>query len=176
MKQTKTPPQDAPSHEDALDRLIETLDHRGVFTPDFEHVWTKLLATMRAESRRDPANFGRRMLDEAIAFAGYLALRGRHCTAGRHADWDRSRRAQGRGGPDLVLDDRDLPRLLELERHLADLLDARASVERKWTLARRNGDTQPAPATGSSESKPCPEAEPPAEPSHSGTVWGRFDA
>lgn len=142
-------------HPDPLDDLTAALDRTGIITPDYEATWSKILSAMRTESRRDPAGFGRRALDEAVAFSSLLAMRGRHAIIARLKAWDRGRVRFGSDEQEPVLDDSDLPRLLELERHLAALVESRAAAERRWGLARRNGapcgcnaEAGPSPTTG----------------------------
>ncbi|QDV36357.1 hypothetical protein [Tautonia plasticadhaerens] len=122
-----------------IDALLASLERYGVMPPDFEKVWSGIHRILRARSRDDPAGSGLRLLDEALAFAGLLELRARYATATRLKAWDRARRDRGANGPEPVLDDRDLTRLLELQRHLAGLVDARAAAARKWGLAARHG-------------------------------------
>jgi hypothetical protein len=123
--------------DDEIDALLASLERYAAMPPDFEKVWSGIHGILRARSRDDPAGSGLRLLDEALAFAGLLELRARYATAIRLKAWDRARRDRGANGPEPVLDDRDLPRLLELQRHLAGLVDARAAATRKWELAGR---------------------------------------
>lgn len=125
--------------DDEIDTLLASLERYGAMPPDFEKVWSGIHGILRARSRDDPAGSGLRLLDEALAFAGLLELRARYATATRLKAWDRARRDRGANGPEPVLDDRDLTRLLELQRHLAGLVDARAAAARKWGLAARHG-------------------------------------
>lgn len=95
-----------------------------------------LMAACRAGAKADPEGFSREVFAEMVAFTAYLTLRTQLYVG---------QKVVGRGAmpctpalADFSVDilERLVPRLLEMERGMAEVLHAQAVTARVWALAR----------------------------------------
>lgn len=95
-----------------------------------------LLAACRAGAKSDPEKFSRTVFSELVGLNAFLTLRTQLFV---------TERVVGRGpmpctptladfSPDVI--ERVLPRLLDLQRGMAEILHAQAATDRMWALAR----------------------------------------
>ena len=116
--------------------LLEELERADPTLRDPEEAWEQLRLGCRAAAGADPEAFGRAMLDEAAGFVAYLACRGREALRRRLVAHDRAARDHGLTAAPPELEGRAIEAFLRLQGHLAAILEARATLERRWRLAR----------------------------------------
>ncbi|MBL8798986.1 MAG: hypothetical protein JNM56_34190, partial [Planctomycetia bacterium] len=99
-----------------------------------EHLFQALRTAIDVASR-DPARFAATLYAQSIAFTGYLLLRTHYLAERLIVNHDDVR--NGGGLLDMPADVFKifLPRLLELQHHVAELLEAQAKTARMWELA-----------------------------------------
>lgn len=102
---------------------------------DWGEVFQLLLRAVEVRSRTDPAGFAEEMFSRMFSLTSYLTLRSHHHARRLIVRHDRSRRDCGAAELPRELE-LVLPRLIELQTHLAEIAHARASVARLWELAR----------------------------------------
>jgi hypothetical protein len=107
-----------------------------------EDVFRLLLGALEVRARRDPQGFAEECFARMVGMTSYLVYRS-HYILGLKVE-AHAAQARARGPSDLPRDACEvlLPRILRLQSHLAELLQARASVARRHELTRskRTGD------------------------------------
>jgi hypothetical protein len=103
---------------------------------DWEEVFGLFLRAIEVRCRADPALFAGEMLARVFGLTSFLVLRTHHYASRLIAVHDRSGRGRGSAELPRELTELVLPRLLELQTHLADIAHAQASVCRLWELAK----------------------------------------
>src|SRR5262249_30073049 len=117
---------------DGLWRVLTT-SVPGLF--GVEETFQLLARAIQVRSRHAPAAFAAELYSRMVGFVGYLTMR-THLYAGRLvAVHDR----YGRGFAELPreLTELVLPRLVQLQEHLGELLSAQAATARLWALTRQ---------------------------------------
>jgi hypothetical protein len=107
---------------------------------DHGELFRLLLQAIEVASSRDPATFAADVLARLVGLGTYLALRAQYAVL--HAV-DRADQPRGVAPAGLPAElERLLPRLYEIQGHLAELLVAQASAARLWelTLAKRTAN------------------------------------
>jgi hypothetical protein len=139
----KRPPGPRPSEiraawarEGDVESLLAEIRTRSWTLFPIDEVFKHLLAACETRARLDPAEFARMLFAEMVGFNGFLLLRTQVFIIDR---------VVGRGpfaikpaladlAPDVI--ERLIPRLLEMQRGLAEVLVAQAQTARLWGLAR----------------------------------------
>src|SRR5262249_31232187 len=102
---------------------------------DFDVEFGHLLRAMEVRCGADAAGFSADLLARLLAFSGFLTLR-MQLQAGRLiAAHDGSHRMHIPGELDRELTDLIIPRVLEMQRHVAELAVTQAATARAWALA-----------------------------------------
>jgi hypothetical protein len=106
---------------------------------DREEVLRNLAKALEFQSRADPALFAAAMMSRMTVFATTLLMRCHlHLAACVEQDGrDRRLRAQPPGDLPRVAVEALVPRVMEMEQHLAALFVAEASIARQWSLVRK---------------------------------------
>jgi len=102
-------------------------------------VFGLFLRAIEVRCRADPALFAGEMLARVFGLTSFLVLRTHHHASRLIAVHDRSTRGRGSAELPRELMELVLPRLLELQTHLAEIAHAQASVCRLWALAKSKG-------------------------------------
>jgi hypothetical protein len=104
---------------------------------DHAELFRLLLRAIEVASARDPATFAVDVLARLVGLGTYLALRAQYAVLHALNRADQPRGVAPSGLPAEL--ERLLPRVYEIQGHLAELLVAQASAARLWelTLAKR---------------------------------------
>jgi hypothetical protein len=117
---------------DGLWRVLTT-SLPGLF--GVEETFQLLARAIQVRSRQAPAAFAAELYSRMVGFVGYLTMR-THLYAGRlvavHDRHDRGFAELPRELTDVLL-----PRLVQLQEHLAELMSAQAATARLWALTRQ---------------------------------------
>jgi hypothetical protein len=122
---------------------VEGLWHVLVHTPwdriDREKVFGHLAQALEVQSRGDPTKFAAAVISRMTVFTTTLLMRAHlHLAACVEQDGrDRRMRAQAPGDLPRVAVEALVPRMLEIQQHLAALFVAEASIARQWSLVRK---------------------------------------
>ena len=102
---------------------------------DLELTFKLLARALEVRSRQDPAGFASEVFSRLVSFTSYLLLRSHMHASRLLGQYDRS----GRGIAELPreLADVVLPRILQLQDHLAEMLALQATTARSWALTRQ---------------------------------------
>ena len=101
-----------------------------------------LLQAIEGRSKKNPQQFARDVLSRVVSFTSFMTLRAHYVLRLNLMFHDSATEREGPARdyyPEVT--ERLLPRVIELQRHLAELLHAQASVARLWELTGR-GRTQ----------------------------------
>jgi hypothetical protein len=112
---------------------------------DGEDVFRRLLQALEVRARQDAAGLSSEMFARMMAFSSFLWMRGADAIRQLLSAADQNN-PSARPLPREVTEEQ-LPRLLDIQHHLAELALAQASTARLWELARlrkREAD-QPSP-------------------------------
>lgn len=96
----------------------------------------KLQQLVQQASRNDPLGFAKKMLDRGFSTVSYLALRIEFYITRMLGPTDQAFDRQVKAGLQQDIFHELLPRLMEMNQHLAAMAMARATVERQIELAR----------------------------------------
>jgi len=133
---------------------------------DREDVLKLLIQAMEVQSRADPARFSSEVMGRMTVFVTTLLMRSHlHLAACVEQDGRAVRRlARPPGDLPRVAVEALIPRVVQLQEHLASLLVAQASVARQWSLVRKNeakgdreGVAKPRRKAGKEEMRTAPD-------------------
>jgi hypothetical protein len=104
---------------------------------DVEETWGLVLRAIEVRSREDPERFADDVLNKMVQFTSYLLVRTHFIVARRISQHDHALRSHGHGdfSPDVLL--KHIPLVMELQGHVAELIQTQATVSRLRQLARR---------------------------------------
>ena len=104
---------------------------------DVEQTWGLVLRAIEVRGREDPERFADDVLNRMVQFTSYLLMRTHFIVGLRVSQHDHALRTQGHVdfSPDVFT--RHIPMLVELQGHVADLIQTQAAVIRLRQLARR---------------------------------------
>jgi hypothetical protein len=104
---------------------------------DVEETWGLVLRALEVRSREDPERFADDILNRMVQFTSYLLMRTHFIVGLRISQHDRALRTRGHVdfSPDVLA--KHIPLLVELQGHVADLIQDQAAVSRMRQLARR---------------------------------------
>ena len=157
-KQRKRKPTIAETREDwartgNIDALWELLLSSGPAMLDMEATFKLLARAIEVRSRQDPAGFASDVFGRMLSLTTYLTLR-THLHAGRLiAVYDRSDRPVAELPRELT--ELVLPRLLQLQQHLTEMLAVQATTARSWALTRQKEIENDRAAGSGGQSCPC---------------------
>lgn len=147
-----------------VDAIWDELTTRHHSMVDQEELFGLLLRALDVRGR-DPEAFAAENFTRMIGFVSYLTLRGHYYINFRIARNGRASRDHGPSDfpPDVA--EKLIPRLMDLQGHLTELLAAQASVARQWELVRskraendrgvdRDGKADGAPRTHKEQASP----------------------
>ena len=119
-----------------IDSLWNELTTRHYSLIDQEELFGLLLRALDVRSRLDPEAFAGDTFARMIGFISYLTLRSSFYVNARVARHGRA--TQGNGPADFPPDVAEtlIPRLVDLQGHLIELMQAQAATARSWELAR----------------------------------------
>src|SRR5262249_11926055 len=102
---------------------------------DMEATFKLLARAIEVRSRQHPAGFASEVFSRLVSFTSYLLLRSHMYASRLLGQSDRS----GRGVAELPreLADVVLPRILQLQDHLGELLALQATTARSWALTKQ---------------------------------------
>jgi hypothetical protein len=140
---------------------------------DVEEIWSFVLRAMEVRARQDPQRFAADIYAGMVSFSSYMAMRARHFLGRRLLHQGEAVRAGDPAGVDPHTYDDHVPKLVELQGHVAELLQGQAATARAWQLARRGKiENEKAERASSRPPRmPTAEAEAPSEaaPAQDGT-------
>jgi hypothetical protein len=135
-----------------VDALWGLLTSSGPAMLNMEATFKLLARAIEVRAREDPAGFSAEVFTRLVALTTYLTLR-THMHAGRLiAVYDRADRGVAELPRELT--DLVLPRLVQLQEHLAELMAVQATTARSWALTRQK-EIENGRAAGSG-GQPCP--------------------
>ena len=104
---------------------------------DVEETWGLVLRAIEVRGREDPERFADDVLNRMVQFTSYLLLRTHFIVGLRMTQHDHAQRTWGHVdfSPDVLT--KHIPMLVELQGHVADLIQTQAAVIRLRQLARR---------------------------------------
>jgi hypothetical protein len=107
---------------------------------DREEVFRHLAQALEVQSRADPEEFAAAVMSRMTVFATTLLMRCHLHLGDCVEQGGRAQRMRGQPPGDLprVAVEALVPRLMELQQHLAALFVAEASIARQWSLVRKN--------------------------------------
>ena len=100
---------------------------------DLPAAFSQLLRAIDVACRQDPAGFSDQLFGTMLNVAGYLAIRTQYALVAQIAEDDSRVRDRA---PSLRIDAM-LPALLQIQTHVCEIAQARASTARQWELARQ---------------------------------------
>jgi hypothetical protein len=108
---------------------------------DREEVLRHLAQALEVQSRADPQEFAAAVMSRMTVFATTLLMRVHLHLGDCVEQGGRAQRMRGQPPGDLprVAVEALVPRVLELQQHLAALFVAEASIARMWSLVRKHG-------------------------------------
>jgi hypothetical protein len=118
---------------DGLWEALHTEDHTGLA---WRWLLGHLLQAVEVRCQQDPARFAGEMFGRMMSLTSYLLLRTQFYATKLVRKHDSTGRECWSGALPHELTDQVLPRLMELQGHLAEVAHAQASVARLWKLAR----------------------------------------
>ncbi len=151
-----------------VETLWSELTMRHFSMVDQEEIFGHLLRAIEVRCRQDPEAFAAENFSRMIGFVSYLTLRATFYASHRIARHGRATRDNGPADFPPEVAERLIPRLMDLQGHLTELLASQASVARQYALihARRaengrcvggvgkvNGHTKPTKAPGAKPRK-----------------------
>jgi hypothetical protein len=145
---------------------VEALWDVLVTTPtsllDVGAVFRLLLRAAEVRARADPLRYAEDLFARMVGFTSYLLLRTQYYAAGLVAENDEVTRGRNPLGLSRELTQEIIPRLMTLQGHLAEILQAQAGTARLWQLARRKqleNDQAEGPAGQSTNLPPAAQAQ-----------------
>jgi hypothetical protein len=123
---------------------VEALLNVLISTPwdriDREEVLRHLAQALGVQSRDDPALFAAAMMSRMTVFATTILMRSHLHLDDCVEQGGRAQRMRGQPPGDLprVAVEALVPRVMELQQHVAALFVAEASIARQWSLVRKN--------------------------------------
>ncbi len=160
-----------------IDALWEILTRPRPVGFDPSEIFPHLVKAIEVRARQSPQAFAGEILTRVVSLTSYLCMRDQFLIIRSIEQFARS--AQGRGRIDLPppLADRAIPRLLDLQRSLCEVLGAQATILRMHELAKAKriendrAERKPsAKATGKTKAKAS--RKPPSAPVH---INGKHD-
>lgn len=157
-----------------VDALWDLLSRSRWCDIDREDVLKLLIRAMEVRGRADPARFSSEVMGRMTVFVTTLLLRSHlHLAACIEQDGRAvSRLARPPGDLPRVAIEALIPRVVQLQEHLASLLVAQSSIARQWSLVRKNeakerreGDVRPRRKAGKTKTQTAPDG-PSAPPSN----------
>jgi hypothetical protein len=124
---------------------IEALWNVLISTPwdriDREEVLRQMAQALQVQSQADPALFAAAMMSRMTVFATTLLMRSHLHISDCVEQGGRAQRMRGQPPGDLprVAVEALVPRVVELQQHLAALFVAEAGIARMWSLVRKHG-------------------------------------
>jgi hypothetical protein len=118
---------------DGLWEALHTEDHTGLA---WRWLLDQLLQAVEVRCRQNPARFAGEMFARMMSLTSYLLLRTHFNATKLIRKHDRSGRECWSGALPHELTEQVLPRLVEMQGHLAEVAHAQASVARLWGLVR----------------------------------------
>ncbi|MEO6808905.1 MAG: hypothetical protein ABI353_07315 [Isosphaeraceae bacterium] len=117
-----------------IDSLWNELTTRHYSLIDQEELFGHLLRALEVRSRRDPEAFAGDTFARMIGFVSYLTLRSTFYVNARIARYGRATQGNGPAAfpPDVA--EKLIPRLIDLQGHLAELIQGQATTARQWEL------------------------------------------
>jgi hypothetical protein len=101
---------------------------------DQAEIFRLLLRAIEVKAGKDPVGFSEALFARMAGLGGYLVLRSHFCLLTLLDQNDQAARSRGPLSlPDYVVE--MLPRLTELQQHVAAILESQARTARLWTLA-----------------------------------------
>jgi hypothetical protein len=104
---------------------------------DVEETWGLVLRAIEVRSREDPEEFADDVLNRMVQFTSYLLVRTHFIVGLRISQHDHALRTHGHADFSSDVLTKHIPMLVELQGHVADLVQAQAAVARLRQLARR---------------------------------------
>lgn len=117
-----------------VDALWNELTTRNWSMIDVEDVFGHLLRAIEVRSRRDPEAYAGETFSRMIGFVSGLLFRSHYYLNFRIARNGRATRDNGPSDFPPEVAEKLIPRLMDLQGHLSELLAAQASVARQWEL------------------------------------------
>ncbi|MDG3005476.1 hypothetical protein [Paludisphaera mucosa] len=141
-----------------VDAVWNELVSRDVSLFGLEDAFEQLGRAIEVRCGGDPARFAAETFARMISFTTYMMMRCSFYINTRISGAARSRRQFGPSEPPQDVSESLLPRLLDIQEHVAGLLEAQARVARLWTLADAKRDENARAARRYGE---APAADPP---------------
>jgi hypothetical protein len=132
-RETRLALAEAGKYEELVTILKET--HPSIL--DFEEIWSFVLRAMEVRARQDPERFAADVYASMVSFTSYMAMRARFFLDRRLLHQGEAVRAGDPAGIDPHVYEDHLPKLVELQGHVAELLQGQATTARSWQMARR---------------------------------------
>jgi len=123
-----------------VDALWDLLSRSRWCDIDREDVFKLLVQALEVRSKADPARFASEVMGRMTVFVTTLLMRSHlHLAACVEQDGRAvRRRAQPPGDLPRLAIEVLIPRVVQLQEHLASLLVAQSSIARQWSLVRKN--------------------------------------
>jgi hypothetical protein len=108
---------------------------------DWKQVYKQLQRVIAVASEKDPENFAQGLFQSTTCFVAYAAMRLQLACGNILAQQNIAANGSPTHLPaDLMTN--FLPPMIQMQRHLADLLHAWASTMRQWSLVKRRQDSE----------------------------------
>jgi hypothetical protein len=104
---------------------------------DVEETWGLVLRAIEVKSREDPDRLADDVLNRMVTFTSYLLVRTHFIVGLRISQHDHALRTHGHADFSSDVLTKHIPMLVELQGHVADLIQTQAAVIRLRQLARR---------------------------------------
>jgi hypothetical protein len=125
------------AEEGRYEELMKILEETHPSILEVEQIWSFVLRAMEVRARQDPERFAADMYAGMVSFSSYMAMRARHFLGRRILHQGEAVRAGDPAGIDPHIFEDHVPKLVELQGHVAELLQGQAATARSWQLARR---------------------------------------
>lgn len=127
-------PRELASRSGDVDTLWNELTTRHFSMVDQEEIFGHLLRAIEVRCRQDPEAFAAENFSRMIGFVSYLTLRATFYASHRIARHGRATRDNGPADFPPEVAEKLIPRLMDLQGHLSELMQAQAASARSWEL------------------------------------------
>ena len=127
-------PREQAARSGDVETLWNELTTRHYSMVDQEEIFGHLLRAIEVRSLQDPEAFAGETFARMIAFVSYMTMRSAFYVTHRITRHGRATRDNGPADFPPEVAERLIPRLMDLQGHLTELLASQASVARQWEL------------------------------------------